>query len=120
MLEEHLLITPFGRGEFSVHLKRTDECFRTAERKRLVCGVNIIDSAVSWESLELWHVTHVVSVLKLCWNHILNRSMRMESQFEWENSAGSCITILIVISVVRETNFLNVVGEGSKLISKKI
>ena len=119
MLEEHSLITPFGRGEFSVHLKGTDECFSTAEWKRLVCGVNIIDSGVSWECFELWHVTHVVSVLNLSWNHILNRSMRMESQFEWEN-VGGCIAILIVIRVVRETDFLNVVSKSSKLIAKKI
>ena len=120
MLEEHSLITPFSRGEFSVHLNRTDECFNSSERKRLVSGVNILDSGVSWDSFELGNVTHVVFVLKLCWNQILNRDMRMESQFEWHDSGGSCITILIVISVVRETNFLNVVGEGSKLISKKI
>ena len=43
----------------------------------------------------------------------------MESKFEWENVGGG-ISILVEIRVVGETNFLNVVCVGSKLVSEKV
>jgi len=117
MLEEHVFVTPVGGGECTIELKRTDQSFNTAKRKRCVKGVNIVDCGVSWdEGLELGSVSHVVFSLKLGWDHVLNGSVSMESQFVWENWWGCSIAILIVIRVARETNFISVVGKSSKLI----
>lgn len=113
MLEEHVFVTPIGSGQWSVHLKRTDKGLNSAKRKWLVEGINIIDSGVGWKTLKLSKVSHIVSILKFGWKHILNRRVRMESQFEWEH-VWCRFTFLIVIRKIWEPNLSNVVSDCSK------
>ena len=72
MLEEHILVTPLGSGKLSIHLDRTDKGFFTSKRKRLISSVNIVDVGISWDRFQLGGVTHVVFVLELSWEDLLD------------------------------------------------
>jgi len=101
MFEEQVLVSPVRGGEATDHVDGTDECFNTTKWKRLVGGVNVIDCGVSWETLKLGKVGQVA--LEFSWNQVLNRSVRMESQFEWENDVSHLFSSLVVLRVVRKT-----------------
>ena len=117
MLEEHVFITPVCGGEFTVKLEGSDQGFFTAEWKRLIGGIYVIDGGILWdEGLKLCGVSHVVVSLEFCWDQILNWSVWVESQLEWE--VVSCLlTLLIVVWEIRQTNFLDVVSKSSKFVS---
>ena len=84
ILVKEPLITLFGGGHRFVKLKETNQSLCTSKWNWLIKCIDIIDGRISWSCHKLLSISHVVTSGG-SWEEILNASVWMESQLEWEN-----------------------------------